>query len=521
MIRLLIIIPYPDLNEKISRILELGRYRNAFNATVQLIAIEKLEQVDPTGYDMVIARGYTARTMLHTPGVPVLPFPTTSYDILRAIAECRRLHPDAKKICCIGPYEDFHALSTITDIIDIPIEVITNDHWDGLDQCIDLAVSHGCDAFIGGYSLRLAARAKGFPAVSITTGDEAICNVLDEAIRVVEMANMRHANKPRKHRAKYHFEDFSFESDIMNSVVEKSRFYAATSSNMILLGENGTEKEFFAHCIHNASLRRNGPFISINCGAFSEYLLEQKLFGYTSNIFAETAEEENTGLIRLAQGGTLFLDEVSELPVSIQRKLLYVLQQYETRQKTSRRSAPSDVRIICASSCNLKKMAMEGRFFQDLLYYLDVLRIVLPPFRQRGREILHYFQEFLDPHLYGKKNVSYTLTPEAENLLLAHPFYGNLYELRSVTERISVLHTTTEPITVPELSQALFPDDMERIGMSASCSEASIPLPEYPDSEYQRIQQALLKHGGNQTKAARELGMDRSTLWRKLKKYQK
>lgn len=288
----------------------------------------------------------------------------------------------------------------------------------------------------------------------------------------------------------------------------------------MLLGESGTGKELFAQSIHNCSPRRNGPFVAINCAALPENLLESELFGYVQGAFTGTNKGGKIGLFEVAHGGTLFLDEVSEVSINVQSKLLRVLQEREIRRIGDDKVISVDVRIICATNCNLKKLVAEGRFRQDLMYRLDVLRVFLPPLRQRGLDVLLIFQNMLQSYSHNYTGFLPDLTPEAQSLLLSSPFYGNVRELRNIVERVSVLHPTSAPITAEELASALSPEDVD-IDFTPHQPQG-LPTAAYSnDSEYQRILQALHRCGGNQSKAARELGIDRSTLWRKLKKYQK
>lgn len=635
MIHLLVIVPYPELMEKVCAILESPAYKKRMYATIQLVTVGKVDQINPEGYDMIIARGYTVKSLSTMHSIPILPLPITSYDILRAIDDCqKKFSPAPKKICLIGPADDFQPISSLGSLINVPIHVILNEDHTKIEEAVDQAVKAGCDAIVGGYSVMLAAAERGIPSVSIQTGDEALYTAFDEAIRINEMSRSHQLRnemystviqssheailyvdenneivvenppalsltrqkqlKSRKlqsvlpymypsyckvmengeeiigeiHRsgdqiitinyspvhvsgkitgvliffqditrvqkmeatirkklsekglqAKYHFENIIHRSDIMEQTIEKARSFAATTSNIMLLGESGTGKELFAQSIHNCSPRRNGPFVAINCAALPENLLESELFGYVQGAFTGTNKGGKVGLFEVAHGGTLFLDEISEVSINVQSKLLRVLQEREIRRIGDDKVISVDVRIICATNCNLKKLVEEGRFRQDLMYRLDVLRVFLPPLRQRGLDVLLIFQDMMQSYSHNYPLTVPELTPEAQSLMLSSPFYGNVRELRNIVERVSVLHTTSDPITAEELAQALSPEDIE-IGSTPTRSSQGYSSVYSNDSEYQKILQALRHCGGNQTKAARELGMDRSTLWRKLKKYQ-
>lgn len=636
MIHLLVIVPYPELMEKVCNILESALYKDRMYATIQLVTVDKAEQINPTGYDLIIARGYTVQALSSQHAIPVLPLPITCFDVLRAIADCRKkFTPEPKKICLIGQFDDFHSFSGLSSLINVPVQIILNEDHTKIEESITKAVESGCDAIVGGYSVWLAAQKRGIPAISIQTGEEALYSAFDEAIRLIEMsrahqlrnemystviqssheailyvndqeeiivenptalaltrlkrlksrklqyvlpymyssyckvmengeeiigeihqsaeqiitinyspvhvngrmtgvliffqditrvqrmeATIRKKLSEKGLQAKYTFESIIHQSEIMEQTIEKARSFAATSSNIMLLGESGTGKELFAQSIHNCSPRRNGPFVAINCAALPENLLESELFGYVQGAFTGTNKGGKIGLFEVAHGGTLFLDEVSEVSINVQSKLLRVLQEREIRRIGDDKVISVDVRIICATNCNLKKLVAEGRFRQDLMYRLDVLRVFLPPLRQRGLDVLLIFQNMLQSYSHNYTGFLPDLTPEAQSLLLSSPFYGNVRELRNIVERVSVLHPTSDPITAEELASALSPEDVD-IDFTPHQPQG-VPTAAYSnDSEYQRILQALHRCGGNQSKAARELGIDRSTLWRKLKKYQK
>ncbi|MBR5510571.1 MAG: sigma 54-interacting transcriptional regulator [Lachnospiraceae bacterium] len=640
MIRLLVIVPYPELFEKVCTALNSPKYSERLDVNVQLVTVDKIENVSLDGYDLVIGRGYTALSLSQKERIPVLPIPITSYDILRAIAECKKsFSPSPQKICCIGSNTDFYALSEIHSLLDTPIQVITNDNILSVEECIEQGIQNGCDAFIGGYTVLLTAQKKGIPSVVIKTGDEAIYQVLDEAIHIGEVAQARQIQNKiyriiiqhsqdailyvdRNHQivldnvlartlarqdaligkkldqilpylhesykkaldtsqeiigelhrfhertysitytplilkgsvdgvlifcqditriqkleanirktlsdkglyAKYSFEDILHQSNIMEQTIQKARSFASTPSNIMLLGESGTGKELFAQSIHNHSVRRDGPFVAINCAALPENLLESELFGYVQGAFTGANKGGKTGLFELAHGGTLFLDEVSEISLNVQTKLLRVLQEREVRKIGDDNVISIDVRIICATNKNLKKLVEEGRFRQDLLYRLDVLRVFLPPLRQREQDILLLFNHMMKTYYLRLGQPAPELTREAQKLLLKNPFPGNVRELRNIVERVCVLHPDSTSITFEELEQALFPEDIDLdtpnpaqsvISTSKAVSDIS------EDTEYLKIQETLQRCGGNQSRAAKELGIDRSTLWRKLKKYQK
>lgn len=314
-------------------------------------------------------------------------------------------------------------------------------------------------------------------------------------------------------RAKYTFDDVIHESDVIETTIDTARRYAASDSNIIIVGETGTGKELFAQSIHNASARRNGPFVAINCAALPENLLESELFGYVEGAFTGTAKGGKMGLFEQAHGGTLFLDEIGEISLAIQTKLLRVLQEREVRRIGDNKVISIDVRIISATNKSISQMTKQGMFRRDLAFRLDVLRIFLPPLRERGNDVELIFMHLLKMQSRLTGGFVPEIRRNALTVLHDYPFEGNVRELRNIAERAGVL-CNGGVITRECLLQALYPPDLE-------VADPTVPFrTKRGTSEKEMIFWALEECGGNQSKAAKLLGIDRTTLWRKLKKYQ-
>ena len=215
-----------------------------------------------------------------------------------------------------------------------------------------------------------------------------------------------------------------------------------TQLPVLLIGETGTGKELFAHAVHNASPRANGPFVAINCAAMPENLLESELFGYEEGAFTGARKGGKPGLFEFAHKGTLFLDEVEGMSTALQCKLLRVLQEREIMRVGGNRIVSVDVRIVAATNENLDKMVEEGTFRRDLYYRLNTLPVLIPPLREREGDLL-----LLIDHFRKGIGASFTLSPELERLLLTHQWRGNIRELRNVVEYFSY---TGSPVVGPE-----------------------------------------------------------------------
>lgn len=319
-------------------------------------------------------------------------------------------------------------------------------------------------------------------------------------------------------QAKYTFENIIYKSNLMAQTVEQAKKISRVSSNVLIIGETGTGKELFAQSIHNASPRKNGPFVAINCASLPENLIESELFGYTGGAFTNADKNGKAGLIELAHNGTLFLDEISEVPISFQSKLLRVLQEHEVRRIGDNKVISVDVRIISALNKNIYQLVSDGLFRRDLLYRLDVLRVNIPPLRSRTEDILELFMHYVE--IFNQRigsNIT-SITPQAAKLLESYEFEGNVRELKNVVERVCVL-SSSDTVDYREMYDVLYNKEVDG-SYQLNISKDSLNK-NNTDSEKHVIEQALIKAEFNRKKAAELLGIDRTTLWRKMKKIDK
>ena len=244
------------------------------------------------------------------------------------------------------------------------------------------------------------------------------------------------------YRAKYTFDDVVGQSPTIRRCITILKKMSLTQLPVLLIGETGTGKELFAHAVHNASPRANGPFVAINCAAMPENLLESELFGYEEGAFTGARKGGKPGLFEFAHKGTLFLDEVEGMSTALQCKLLRVLQEREIMRVGGNRIVSVDVRIVAATNEDLDKMVEEGTFRRDLYYRLNTLPVLIPPLREREGDLL-----LLIDHFRKGIGASFTLSPELERLLLTHQWRGNIRELRNVVEYFSY---TGSPVVGPE-----------------------------------------------------------------------
>jgi len=290
------------------------------------------------------------------------------------------------------------------------------------------------------------------------------------------------------------------------AVLKRASQVAATDATTCLQGESGTGKEVVARFIHDTSPRSRGPFLAINCAALPETLLESELFGFERGAFTG-AQQSKAGQIELAQGGVLFLDEVTEMPLTAQAKFLRVLQEREFIRLGGTRPIKVSVRVIAATNQDLRRAVAHGRFREDLYYRINVFDIRIPPLRERGLDILLLARHFLEEFARTSDGPAVQLTSAAEDALVAYHWPGNVRELRNVLERAAIV-CEGPVIDTEHLSLA----DPEEDAPSAGSTNLET-------LERQAIVQALRDVAGNKRRAAQRLGISRTQLYCRLRKY--
>ena len=327
----------------------------------------------------------------------------------------------------------------------------------------------------------------------------------------------------RGHVARYSLEDVIGRSREMRNLVEKARLYAESSSSIFIYGESGTGKEVFAQGIHRASSFRDGPFVGINCTALPETLLESELFGYAEGAFTGARKGGKAGLFEMAHNGTLFLDEIGEIPMSVQAKLLRVLEEKSVMRIGEERYIPVNVRIICATNKDLAELVRMGSFREDLFYRLNVLRLNLPPLREHPEDLGELINDLL-ARLAGQKMVPQPLLSEqALAVLEMYSFPGNVRERRNIVERLVVLShgkvlDEADISRIVQMNEApALPAARPSRRPAPLAGRITTPAGSLRDRESDIILQVLEETGGNKSETARRLGISPSTLWRKLK----
>jgi DNA-binding NtrC family response regulator len=309
--------------------------------------------------------------------------------------------------------------------------------------------------------------------------------------------------------SRYHFHRLIGKSPTMRKIYDLIERISDTSSNVLITGESGTGKELVAKAIHYNGTRKERPFVAVNCAAIPETLLESELFGYKKGAFTD-AKSDKKGLIFEASGGTLFLDEITEMPLTLQAKLLRVIEEREVRPLGDTNAYRIDVRCVTASNRDIESLIQQGEFREDLFYRLKVIDIELPPLRDRREDIPFLTQHFVKKFSRElKKNVS-GVSEVTLKYLLNHSWPGNVRELENVIQRAITL-TQHQTILPEDLPNAVMQEKEENPIEKALRETYTV---DQLEKEY--IKRVLLEVGGNKSKAAEILGLDRKTLYRKL-----
>jgi DNA-binding NtrC family response regulator len=313
----------------------------------------------------------------------------------------------------------------------------------------------------------------------------------------------------------YGFENIVARSEAMQEVLALVRRIAGSNASVLIQGESGTGKELIARAIHYNSPRAGGAFVAVNLAAVPESLIESELFGHKKGAFTDARVDRN-GLFVEADGGTIFLDEIGELALPLQAKLLRVLQEHEIRPLGATKTQRVDVRVLAATNRNLESMLADGSFREDLYYRLNVIQLDLPPLRARPEDILPLAEHFLAHFAQGQTPPRrFRLAPDAQQMLLAYSWPGNVRELHNVLER-GVALCQGELIASEDLPNHV--REKKPADFLAAAVARRMTLAEL-EREY--IERVLDDEGGNKTRAAQRLGLDRKTLYRKLEEYAK
>jgi transcriptional regulator, propionate catabolism operon regulatory protein len=470
--------------------------------------------------DVIIAAGSNAAYLRGRVSAPVVVAKASGYDVMQALARARRV---SKRIGVISYQEMQPQLAEFTATFGLPIAQRTYVTEEEARASINEMKAEGIEAIVGAGLITDLAEEAGMTGVFLYSA-ASIRQAFDDALETarltqLEAARSRRAPPPDTLRARRGLNDLRGESPAMERLRQAVVLFARSPSTVLIQGETGTGKELVAQAIHREgprSLGANRPFVAVNCGAIAESLLESELFGHEEGAFTGARRGGHAGLFEAANKGTLFLDEIGEMPLALQTRLLRVLEEREVMRVGGTRPVPIEVRVISASHCNLEERVRDGRFRADLFYRLAVLRLAIPPLRERAADVVPLAEWSLKHALAAlggrpHPNLHAELAACAP-MLEQYRWPGNVRELRNLMERLA-LFLTGEPLQA--LTPAFLLSVAPELAAAGPQAAAQIALPHAPRQESAAA--VLERFGGQREAAARYLGISRTTLWRRVR----
>lgn len=465
--------------------------------------------------DAIIAAGSNGTYLKSRLSVPVILIKPSGYDVLQALAKAGKL---TSSIGVVTYQETIPALVAFQKTFNLRLDqrsYITEE--DARGQINELK-ANGTEAVVGAGLITDLAEEAGMTGIFIYSA-ATVRQAFSDALDMTRMSLRHNTHDATRNalRTRYVLGDMLGQSPQMEQVRQTILLYARSSAAVLIEGETGTGKELAAQAIHREYFARHDarqgkkshPFVAVNCGAIAESLLEAELFGYEEGAFTGSRRGGRAGLFEIAHGGTLFLDEIGEMPLPLQTRLLRVLEEKEVTRVGGHQPVPVDVRVISATHCNLEEDMQQGQFRRDLFYRLSILRLQLPPLRERVADILPLAESFLKVSLAAlSAPFSAALRQglqSSETMLVRYDWPGNIRELRNMMERLALfLSVEPTPDLTPQFLQLLLPE--------LARESAKTPIPGLLTA-----QQALEKFNGDKTAAANYLGISRTTFWRRLK----
>jgi transcriptional regulator, propionate catabolism operon regulatory protein len=480
------------------------------------------ERMETERCDAIIAAGSNGTYLKSRLSVPVVIAKASGFDVMQALARARKITPD---IGIITYQTTMPELAEFKATFGFQIAQRTYaTEEDARAQINDLKAA-GIKAIIGAGLITDLAEEAGLTGVFLYSA-ASIRQVFDDALEIARLTRLE-SGRSRANpvadtlRAKHGLNDLRGDSEPMEALRQAVVLYAKSRATVLIQGETGSGKELVAQAIHRESTRAlgvNKPFVAVNCGAIAESLLESELFGYEEGAFTGSRRGGHAGLFESAHRGTLFLDEIGEMPLLLQTRLLRVLEEREVVRVGGSRPIPVDVRIISATHCDLEARIREGRFRADLFYRLGVLRLTLPPLRERPEDLVTLAQWCLKNALAAlgarpHPNLHAEVVACAP-LLASYDWPGNVREMRNLMER-AALFLAAEPLQAltPGFMLALAPE----LAKNSAAAVPANPLVALPAMPTETIEQVLARFGGNREAAAKYLGISRTTLWRRAR----
>ncbi len=477
--------------------------------------------------DAVIAAGSNAAYLKGRLAVPVVIAKASGFDLMQALAKARR---QTTQVGVITYQEDLPELADFQSAFGLTVAQRTYVTAEDARERIAEMKAAGIKAIVGAGLITDLAEEAGLSGVFVYSA-ASIRLAFDDALELARLTQLEssRARAPLAdlgRRPRHRLQDLRGDSDAIDAARQAIALFARSPATVLIEGETGTGKELAAQALHQLSPRARQPFIAINCGAVAESLLESELFGYEEGAFTGARRGGHAGLFEAARHGTLFLDEIGEMPLPLQTRLLRVLEEREIIRVGGTRAVPVDVRILCATHCDLAQRVQAGAFRRDLYYRLAVLRLPLPSLRERPQDCVPLALWCLTNAL-AALGVPAPVNLDAEvraceSALTAYAWPGNVRELRNLMERVA-LYLAAQPLQALSTSFLLLV--APELGMPRQAAEHGVllqtpqlPLPSRAAGRPQRDLVEIVAHfAGDRAAAARHLGISRTTLWRRLR----
>ncbi|ENB4771974.1 propionate catabolism operon regulatory protein PrpR [Salmonella enterica subsp. enterica] len=467
--------------------------------------------------DAIIAAGSNGAYLKSRLSIPVILIKPSGFDVLQALAKAGKL---TSSIGIVTYQETIPALLAFQKTFHLCLEqrsYVTEE--DARGQINELK-ANGIEAVVGAGLITDLAEEAGMTAIFIYSA-ATVRQAFHDALDMTRLTRRQRVDYPsgKGLQTRYELGDIRGQSPQMEQLRQTITLYARSRAAVLIQGETGTGKELAAQAIHQTFFHRqphhqnkpSPPFVAVNCGAITESLLEAELFGYEEGAFTGSRRGGRAGLFEIAHGGTLFLDEIGEMPLPLQTRLLRVLEEKAVTRVGGHQPIPVEVRVISATHCDLDREIMQGRFRPDLFYRLSILRLTLPPLRERQADILPLAESFLKQSLAAMEipfteSIRHGLT-QCQPLLLAWRWPGNIRELRNMMERLALfLSVDPAPTLDRQFMRQLLPELMVN---TAELTPSTV--------DANALQDVLARFKGDKSAAARYLGISRTTLWRRLK----
>ncbi len=475
------------------------------------------ERLQTERCDAVISAGSNAAYLKSRLALPVVIAKATGFDVMQALARARKITPHIGLINYQAPLPE---LEEFQQTFGLPIVQRTYVTVEDARAQVSEMKSAGIQAIVGAGLITDLAEEAGLSGVFVYSA-ASIRQAFEDAFdiaRATQLETPRGRQYPVADnlKARHGLSDLRGSSESMQALRQTVSLYSRSPATVLIEGETGTGKELVAQAIHRESPRGQAgarPFLAVNCGAIAESLLESELFGYEEGAFTGSRRGGHAGLFEAAHRGTLFLDEIGEMPLALQTRLLRVLEEKEVVRVGGTRPIPVDVRIISATHCDLEQRVSNGEFRADLFYRLGVLRIAIPPLRERQDDVIELAAWCLKNAL-AEMGVRPGANLRAElqacaSVLQSYHWPGNVRELRNLMQRVA-LFLSVEPLQAltPAFLTKLAPE-MQQVPLVITSRDTALPTP--------NIEAVLARFDGNRAEAAAFLGISRTTLWRRIK----